>query len=315
MDLLACMLDYDAGVYLDFWERAEETLQYKKTVNISALALEENWPWTAPSFFPCYCTLQLVDWDHDGDLDLFIGVSDGILVGTLVFLEAAGSSFLPYDDSRNPLRDIDLPGIFFNFQVFEWRGDTQLCLLVSDVLLTHFFEQDSKGRLRRVPDELNPFRWIPVASIAFVVDFDGDAAPDILVSVSMLNTQLARRIEFWRQTGSQILRPLRGQTNPYRDLRMEPKIVFDMVDWDRDGRWDFLQAVQGRDNDRYSWEIVLWLTTSPAAVERRVLEVVPAAIGLDVIASIQAVSWNSSMQAAGTFFQCKSPHRNDFACI
>ena len=284
---------------MDFWERLGESLQIKKTVNISNLPSEGH------------CTLQLVDWDSDGDLDLFIGVSDGFTFGTLVFLEAEGSSFLPYDESRDPLRDTDLTGIFLSFQVFEWRGDAQLCLLVCDGLVTHFYEQDSTGRLRRTPDELNPFRWIPRDSSAFVVDFDGDAAPDILVSV--IGNSLARRIEFWRRTDSQILQRLRGQTNPYRDLRIEPGVVFDMVDWDRDGRWDFLQVVPP--SRTHSWEVVLWLTTGPAAVERCVLEVVPAAIGLVFVESIQAVSWNASMQAAGTLFQFKSVHGNHVACI
>ena len=179
-------------------------------------------------------TPKLIDFDGDGDLDVFIGEESG----TISFLENVGDAatpeFIQRSGAANPFDGIVISEERSNPAFADWDGDGAIdAAVVGNAEGTlRYFTYDG-DRFTEQIDSDNPFNGIDVGSRSApaLVDLNGDGALDLVVGEGSgnLNVFLNDGAGFTAQTGSD---------NPFDGVDVGNNSTPAFKDLDRDGDLD-----------------------------------------------------------------------------
>ena len=179
-------------------------------------------------------TPKLVDFDFDGDLDIFVGEEDG----TINFLENIGSitspEFVQRSGAANPFDGIVIDEERSNPAFVDWDGDGSIDAAVVGNLegTLRYFTYDGVRFIEQI-DSSNPFNGIDVGSRSApaLVDLNGDGNLDLVVGEGSgnLNVFLNDGVGFTEQTGID---------NPFDGVDVGNNSTPTFKDLDRDGDLD-----------------------------------------------------------------------------
>ncbi len=209
----------------------------------------EGSPYTE-QFQICDCIRQngvrAVDWDHDGKRDLLGGDTDGFI---WLFRNESGHRFPVFARGQRLLADgkplnLSARGGHARFDVCDWNNDGALDLISADGggTLTLFLGRGGKSTPElaagvAVLAEGNPVQGQSRASV-LVCDWNNDGKKDVVFADS-------GGYSLYRNVGTDA-QPVLAAGEPIRFDGQSPRYVRPnlgaLVDWDGDGRKDFIGA-------------------------------------------------------------------------
>jgi len=185
-------------------------------------------------------TLEVADWDGDGDLDLLTGDKSGAIS---LFERQAVPQLSIRTGVENPFDDTAMDVMSSSPEVVDWDGDGYKDLLLgSEAGAIHFYQGQASGELLLKIGQDSPFRNISFAfSSPKAVDWDGDGDLDLILG------GFDGTLQYYEHLDNQSLALKEGLENPFYDLDVGSFSSPEVVDWDKDGDLDvFLGGSYGR---------------------------------------------------------------------
>lgn len=184
-----------------------------------------------------YSDPDLIDFDQDGDLDLFVADS----LGQVTFFRNDGSStdpiFTPITGTDNPFDGIDIGSIAtIDLVDIDQDGDADAFLGNQDGII-QFYQNDGAGNFSPVSGSANPFDGIDVGTQSSPTFADIDQDGDLDAFVGNKDGQLL----FFRNDGSPTAPnfvQITDANNPFFGIDLEGKFVPEFADIDQDGDLD-----------------------------------------------------------------------------
>ncbi|CAE8741107.1 unnamed protein product [Polarella glacialis] len=186
-----------------------------------------------------------VDWDEDGDIDLLVGHSLGLMQ---FFERTADAKLIDRTGSSNPFVGIDIGRNAQPFAV-DWDGDGDIDLLVGNdwghiriehLAMIQFFERSADASLIEQTGYSNPFVAVVVPNCfgSSTSDRDGDGVIDLLSDRWAARTVLGR-IQLFERSADAALIERTGSSNPFDGIDVGYASQ-SAADWDGDGDIDLL---------------------------------------------------------------------------
>ncbi|CAE8723890.1 unnamed protein product [Polarella glacialis] len=186
-----------------------------------------------------------VDWDEDGDIDLLVGHSLGLMQ---FFERTADAKLIDRTGSSNPFVGIDIGRNAQPFAV-DWDGDGDIDLLVGNdwghiriehLAMIQFFERSADASLIEQTGYSNPFVAVVVPNYfgSSTSDRDGDGVIDLLSDRWAARTVLGR-IQLFERSADAALIERTGSSNPFDGIDVGYASQ-SAADWDGDGDIDLL---------------------------------------------------------------------------
>jgi hypothetical protein len=179
------------------------------------------------------------DLDEDGDLDAFIGASEG----TIHFLRNDGNIFSEIAGSANPFNGVDVgEDSAPTFADLDGDGDLDAFIGGSEGNID-FFRNDG-GSFSEITGSANPFNGVDVGwdSTPTFADLDGDGDLDAFIGESDGN------INFFRNDGG-TFSEITGAANPFNGVDVGDDSAPTFADLDEDGDLDaFIGELDGNIN-------------------------------------------------------------------
>jgi hypothetical protein len=217
-----------------------------------------------------------VDYDNDGDLDLYIGEK----YGTVFYFENDGGTFTELTGTDNPFDGIDIDQITSPL-VFDADRDSDLDLVIGDneSERLRFFENDG-GTHTEQRGTMNPFEGVIVGSNLHPVflDFDGDSDIDLIAGAG------DGSVMYWERTDGELI-PAEGVDNPFDVIDAVSTAAPALVDLDDDGDLDVVVG-------SYYGTIQYYLNDNGTYVERTGLDNPFDGIDVGYNSSPELVDWD-----------------------
>ncbi|MDJ0679108.1 MAG: FG-GAP-like repeat-containing protein [Xenococcaceae cyanobacterium MO_167.B52] len=174
----------------------------------------------------------LVDFDHDGDLDLFTINSSGVIN----FYRNENDNFVS-DESNNPFAGFDIDGQAINFGDLD--GDGDLDALVSNYYGRSSYYLNDGGTFIKQHSSDAPIEFFYAVDAA-IIDQNGDGLLDLVVG-----SRFGGTLRYFQGLGGGNFEEMLEDENPFINLNIEvsigrPEASPAFVDFDNDGDKDVL---------------------------------------------------------------------------
>ncbi len=184
-----------------------------------------------------YSTPIFADIDGDGDLDAFIGESNG----NINYYENTDNNFVGLTGIGNPFNGVDV-GSYSSLAFADIDGDGDLDAFIGELYGTiKYYENDGAGNFTEIIGAGNPFDGVSVGiySALTFADIDGDGDLDAFIG-SYYGT-----IYYYENDGSGNFTNITGAGNPFNGVDVGYRAVPTFADIDGDGDLD---AIIGSDD-------------------------------------------------------------------
>lgn len=233
-------------------------------------------------------SVQAVDWDGDGDIDLLAATPQGsILQYERVISGPVDTLIRPHNTTKQFL-GIKIPKcesvsdwsgwVGPKFHATDWDTDGDLDLLVVNHDHTLSLWEKIEGKL--VQARRNPFQNLTDICAVQAVDWDGDGDLDLLLGTCNGNLMLVEQLQ-------DKLQPHQGDKDPFQGIHVQTWGSLQAVDWDGDSDIDLFVSA--------SYSFTFFERLSNGALVKRSATANPLYIKEMRIAasgSLQLVDWN-----------------------
>ncbi|RMH77918.1 MAG: hypothetical protein D6680_03825 [Cyanobacteria bacterium J007] len=171
-----------------------------------------------------YSHPTFADIDRDGDMDAFVGRSDG----TIAYFSNNNGSFVP-DNNLNPLKSVNLPDTGADPTFADIDNDGDLDAIIGGNLNEIYYYQNNNGSFVEKTGSANPFDSITGFNPSFA-DIDEDGDLDAFIPEGKDSDY---SINYYRNDGGTFTKD--SNNNPFQNnIPVTPDVAFADIDGDGD---------------------------------------------------------------------------------